>query len=399
MEHKDLPFFSIVIPTKNRPNYLRDSIQSVLLQNSDDYELIVSDNFNEQATQDVINEFKDHPRFNSIRTSEELNMINHWEFATLKAKGKYVILLADRKMLYQGALKKIKSEIDNHPDINAFSFGIKVYNDEENKMGWDVPSRKTQIIKSKDLIQNFLSTNYYTSDSLDAIFPKTLNGCYKNEIAQKARDISGHYFNNENVTTPDYSSLFINLALAEKQMYICEKLMLWQGESTSNGRQFGAGKVKAYMDSLGITDPYAQVLIKAPIIYNLLIADFLRIKSIYGGNLQEAEIDLDNYFTTNYWDILQKKKLNIDAEDFNYFNDAFEKSYKDNATSLSSFSKEAVEARFHNPVQAKKFDKVRNLKAHLKDFVSHRLPNNKMAHNALKINYKSGLEAAGFKIK
>ena len=43
------PFFSIVIPTKNRPEYLRESIQSVLLQDFTDYELIVSDNFNDKT--------------------------------------------------------------------------------------------------------------------------------------------------------------------------------------------------------------------------------------------------------------------------------------------------------------------------------------------------------------
>ena len=44
------PFFSIVIPTKNRPVFLRESIQSILYQDFDDYEIIVSDNFNETET-------------------------------------------------------------------------------------------------------------------------------------------------------------------------------------------------------------------------------------------------------------------------------------------------------------------------------------------------------------
>ena len=48
------PFFSIVIPTKNRPELLRDAIRSVLLQNFDDYELIVSDNFNDERTKKLL---------------------------------------------------------------------------------------------------------------------------------------------------------------------------------------------------------------------------------------------------------------------------------------------------------------------------------------------------------
>ena len=118
------PFFTIVIPTKNRPVLLKDAIQSVLWQNYTDFELIVSDNFNDVATQEVIASFSNHPKFRSVRTEHELNMIDHWEFATKHAVGKYVIVLADRKVLYQNALKKITKAIKKFPDINAFSVGV-----------------------------------------------------------------------------------------------------------------------------------------------------------------------------------------------------------------------------------------------------------------------------------
>ncbi len=56
------PFFSVVNPTKSRPTPLQDAIQSVLLQDFDDYELIVSNNFDDERTRQVVEPFLGHPR-------------------------------------------------------------------------------------------------------------------------------------------------------------------------------------------------------------------------------------------------------------------------------------------------------------------------------------------------
>lgn len=393
---KGTPFFSIVIPTKNRPDYLRDSIQSVLLQDFDDYELIVSDNFNEAPTQEVIHEFSGHPKFTSYRTTEEMNMISHWEFATRKATGKYVLLLADRKVYYQGALKKIQKELLKHSDINAFSFGTKIYNDLENKMGWNVPEWQTKRYTSSELLDNFLTENYFGARTFDLILPKTLNGGYKNAFASEVRAISGQYFNNPGVTTPDYSSLFINLALNDEVMHIGGKIMLWQGEQTSNGRQFGAGKFQSYMKTLGEIDPYEHVPIKAPFIYNLLQHDLWKINEIFGGHIASKTINWDNYFRTNYWELLNKKSLGLSGSELAYFEEAFNISLKESETKVKDFNKLAIEKAFHSPTSVSKLDKFKNFKYHLKDFVAHRFPNNKMANKLVKVKYGNVLEAGGF---
>ncbi len=52
------PLFSIVIPTRDRPNLLKDAIQSALEQEFDDYEIIVSDNSTNSETQKLVSEFE-----------------------------------------------------------------------------------------------------------------------------------------------------------------------------------------------------------------------------------------------------------------------------------------------------------------------------------------------------
>src|ERR1700752_523775 len=226
------PYFSIVIPTKNRPDYLRDSILSALLQDFNDYEVIVSDNFNDDRTLQVADDFFQNKTFKYFRTSEPMNMLNHWEWATKKATGKYVILLPDRKLLMQGALKKLYSflHLTHHDNLNCISFGVKAYNDIENKWAWNAELAKTRKFLSEEMLNNFLNENYFEALSLDTYFPKTLNGCFKNEFAQGIRSRFGNYFNTDHVTTPDYSSLFINLSLNDEVCFLGEYIVMAQGE-------------------------------------------------------------------------------------------------------------------------------------------------------------------------
>jgi glycosyltransferase involved in cell wall biosynthesis len=400
MENSSLPFFSIVIPTKNRPQLLKDAIQSVLWQDFNDFELIVSDNFNDQSTQEVIDQFSDHIKFRSIRTDSELKMIDHWEFATKHVKGKYVLVLADRKVLYQGALKKLASVIKKNPSIKAFSFGVQTYNELTNQYGWNNPVGSNHLFRSEELIQNFLKVNYYTPESLDRCFPKTLNGCYLNEFASDVRERFGAYFNVQGVTTPDYSSFFINCALNEEVLYIGKKIILTQGETSSNGRIFGAGKFHAYMESLGLSDPYKHVEIKAPLIYNLLTVDLLTIKDQFRGNLQNTGLDIRNYYRTNYYELFLKTSQGLDEDGRKYFEQEWDKALKQNHPELNSAElKQAIISEFQSfNINNPKWDKIKRFNYHLKDYLSLRYSKGSIINKIFKFKYENIFHAAGFKL-
>ena len=105
------PYFSILLPTKNRPEYLEESILSVLWQNFESYELIVSDNCNDNRTVDILNKYRNHPKIKIIRPEKELAMPDNWEFAAKHASGKYCMVLPDRKLLYKNALSTIQQKL------------------------------------------------------------------------------------------------------------------------------------------------------------------------------------------------------------------------------------------------------------------------------------------------
>lgn len=88
----DTPKYSIIIPARNGGAYLSTAIRSVIDQNFDDFELIVSDNQSWDKTSAVLEEF-DHPKIKKLKPSELLSMTDNWEFALSHAKGEWLIFV------------------------------------------------------------------------------------------------------------------------------------------------------------------------------------------------------------------------------------------------------------------------------------------------------------------
>ena len=105
MEHDEQPFFSILLPTKNRSELVGEAIESVLSQTFESYELIVVDNDDSDSTCTIVSSYDDHS-LKYYRTGG-LSMVENWEYAYEKANGKYVTVLEDKLSFYNTALEDI----------------------------------------------------------------------------------------------------------------------------------------------------------------------------------------------------------------------------------------------------------------------------------------------------
>jgi glycosyltransferase involved in cell wall biosynthesis len=294
------PFFSIVIPTKNRPELLGDTISSVLLQDFDDYELIISDNVNDARTKNVIDKFRNDRHVTCICTEKELSMPDHFEFATKKVKGIYTLILTDRSFLRQGALRDIYDSIKKSSRDVAVCFWAYDYYDEVSKL-WRGQNEKAEnsILKSEDIVKNFAKT-------LNARFlPRPHTGCYRFDVAEKIRQKIGRLFL---PFAPDNVSALIFSAFADEVLYVPRSLVLFQGNKVGNVIKDKMSPWP-YFNSLNIKDPYKFVPIKAPIISNLVFNDFLMVKDLVGGVLKDANIDWIFYFTLCYEEVMIKMTM------------------------------------------------------------------------------------------
>ncbi len=106
--------FTVLIPTRERADVLFHSLRTVVAQDYDNLEIIVSDNQSGDHTREVVESFHD-PRIRYLNTGKRLSMSSNWEFALDKVTEGWVTILGDDDGLVPGAIA----------DVNALSkFGV-----------------------------------------------------------------------------------------------------------------------------------------------------------------------------------------------------------------------------------------------------------------------------------
>lgn len=117
---------SLLIPTRERREYLKYTIESALDQNSMDFEVIVSDNYSHDRTEEVVSYFNDS-RLRYVKTKERLSMCGNYEFAFEAAKGKYVIFVGDDDAVIPGMLDRLLPKLREDTIGTIYSWPLHIY--------------------------------------------------------------------------------------------------------------------------------------------------------------------------------------------------------------------------------------------------------------------------------
>jgi len=102
---------TVVIPTRERPDTLFSSLRTVVDQDYDNLEIIVSDNFSQDLTEEVVRSFND-PRVRYLNTGKRLSMSANWEFALNQVSGDWVTVIGDDDGLLPNALEMVNRIAD-----------------------------------------------------------------------------------------------------------------------------------------------------------------------------------------------------------------------------------------------------------------------------------------------
>jgi hypothetical protein len=105
------PRFSVVIPTRERTETLRHTLQTCLRQDFDDYEVVVSDNGRTSATRDLVRDLAD-PRVRCVHTPRPLAMSDNFEYAVDHARGEYLLVIGDDDGLVPFCLREIDALVN-----------------------------------------------------------------------------------------------------------------------------------------------------------------------------------------------------------------------------------------------------------------------------------------------
>lgn len=115
------PLVSVIIPTYNRPEYLKQAIASAVKQTYQNIEIIVSDNCSPENPQALVASFGDS-RIRFWRHQQNVGMIANQQHGFKMARGKYVASLHDDDILNEDFLAKLVPPLEANSElILAFS--------------------------------------------------------------------------------------------------------------------------------------------------------------------------------------------------------------------------------------------------------------------------------------
>jgi glycosyltransferase involved in cell wall biosynthesis len=98
--------FTIIIPTRERSDVLEATIKTVLAQDYQNFEIIISDNFSCDNTESIAANFKSD-KIKYINTGKRVGMSQNWEFALNHVTDGWVTIIGDDDGLLPGALTKV----------------------------------------------------------------------------------------------------------------------------------------------------------------------------------------------------------------------------------------------------------------------------------------------------
>ena len=110
------PKYSILLPTRNGGALLEGCIRSVLSQERDDFELVVSDNASDEESQEAIRRFADDSRLVTLRQSEPLGVTGNWLACLDKSRGERIALIGDDDRLLPGYFEAADVLVDTYRD-------------------------------------------------------------------------------------------------------------------------------------------------------------------------------------------------------------------------------------------------------------------------------------------
>ena len=110
------PKVSIVIPAYNNVQYIAETLESVLNQTFDDYEVVIADHSSIDGTSEVIETYRSNPRLRILSpTPTGGGAQANWNRVSSEARGQYVKLVCGDDLIAPTALEEQVAAFDANP--------------------------------------------------------------------------------------------------------------------------------------------------------------------------------------------------------------------------------------------------------------------------------------------
>jgi glycosyltransferase involved in cell wall biosynthesis len=254
-----LPKVSVAMPSYEQKEFLRETIESVLIQDYDNLEIIVSDNASTDGTREMLLEYeKNNPGlFKLIFQEKNLGMRANHNSAYLACTGKYMAWLDGDDLMLPGRIKKQVAIMESNPACVVCVHNIEVFESDSGKVLKYYYDLKDQFPRQIRGVEQFIQYGGYAPgpgrmfrlsacppQGFDARIANTCDFYFLIETALKGEikyipEVLGRYrIHGQNVTITmgsDRSDFLMTLALVEnkhphlwKYTRLCRALSLYR---------------------------------------------------------------------------------------------------------------------------------------------------------------------------
>jgi hypothetical protein len=250
------PTYSIVIPTRHRPQFVARSLQLLEQQGISDLEVIVADNWTDPGLS--CREVCAHSTLRGLRyvhPDAPLGMVDNWDFGLGHATGEYVAVFTDKIFLRPGALSRVHDAVvgSGRPEIvswvtdffkpDSFSdyFGAGRYTmsvpDSVRAPGWLAydPVLALGAKASARVARSEQSPSLYCRG-------KIVFGFYHRALLTRIADRFGRLFRD---ISPDYTSMVLALSEARSAVELNGSEAISMVTDLSNGDLASTGDAHA----------------------------------------------------------------------------------------------------------------------------------------------------------
>jgi glycosyltransferase involved in cell wall biosynthesis len=249
MNNNQFPWFSVIIPQKDRAEYLEHTLKTCMIQDYPNFEIIVSDDCSEDNSVEVVKELaKRDSRIKLFAHNHHLGMRDNFEFALNQVKDGYVMALGGDDALLPGCIWRMY-EILKESGKELLTWATPVFHyDENGKSILAVKRRKdytVKILKSEAFLNKIAKTFHYQIDECPMFYMKGVaSTALVNRVKSRTPDHCFYY-----CPTPDGFSGVVLAGEVEDYAYTDEPLSLCGDTKKSQGKNYARTDKKSRFES------------------------------------------------------------------------------------------------------------------------------------------------------
>lgn len=242
-----MPRFSVLVPTRDRPDLLAFCLESLASQTFADVEVVVADNPTAAPARDVFDRFAG-PGWRYVRPDAPVAMHDNFERAVDAATGDHVAIVIDKTLLHPSALAIADRALQAQP-ADIVTWQNEGYDpvDEVRDLARGrfqpsaTPRAPVLYDPAVDLAIRFANASRRGLDPVHYARGKIVFGAFSRALLERIREHAGRVFH---PLAPDYTSMVPACVLAEGALDVGRPLLVSYNSVRSNGQRVSRDPVQ-----------------------------------------------------------------------------------------------------------------------------------------------------------